>query len=82
MPAPDHTVDERRLMGPVSGLLWLAGAATAAAGWLLPGTPQGHPLLFWGLLALTVAYAAGCVTRAIPWERVSLGGRVVAIVAL
>jgi diguanylate cyclase (GGDEF)-like protein len=74
--------DERRLMGPVSGLLWLAGAATAVAGWLLPGAPHAHAALFWGLVALTVAYAAGCVTRAIPWHRASLGAHGVAVVSL
>jgi diguanylate cyclase (GGDEF)-like protein len=74
--------DERRLMGPVSGLLWLAGAATAAAGWLLPGAPHQHRGWFWGLVALTVAYAAACITRAIPWERVSLGGHAIAVTLL
>jgi diguanylate cyclase (GGDEF)-like protein len=69
-------------MGPVSGLLWLAGAATAAAGWLMPGSPHGHAALFWGLVALTVGYAAACVTRAIPWDRVSLSGHAVAVTAL
>ena len=69
-------------MGPVSGLLWLGGAATAAVGWLMPGTPQGHPVLFWLLVALTVAYAVACLTGAIPWQRVSLGGHAVAVTAL
>jgi diguanylate cyclase (GGDEF)-like protein len=74
--------DERRLMGPVSGLLWLAGGATAAAGRLLPGSPHEHAALFWGLVALTLAYAAACITGAIPWERVSLGGHAVAVTLL
>jgi diguanylate cyclase (GGDEF)-like protein len=74
--------DERRLMGPVSGLLWLAGAATAAAGWLLPGAPHAHGGWFWGLVALTVVYGAGCVSGAIPWQRVGLGGHALAVTAL
>jgi diguanylate cyclase (GGDEF)-like protein len=74
--------EERRLMGPVSGLLWLAGAGVAVVGWLLPGSPHDHVALFWGLVALTVVYSLACVTRLIPWERVSLGGHAVAVVTL
>ena len=74
--------EERRLMGPVSGLLWLAGAAVAVVGWLLPGSPHDHVALFWGLVALTVVYSLACITRLIPWERVSLGGHALAVVAL
>jgi diguanylate cyclase (GGDEF)-like protein len=74
--------EERRLMGPVSGLLWLAGAGVAAIGWLLPGSPHDHVALFWGLVALTVVYSLACITRVIPWERVSLGGHALAVVAL
>ena len=37
-------------------------------------------MLFWGLVALTVVYALACVTRLIPWERVSLGGHALAVV--
>jgi diguanylate cyclase (GGDEF)-like protein len=74
--------DERRLMGPVSGLLWLAGAATAALGWLLPSSPHENAVCFWGLFALTVAYGVACVTGAIPWQRVSFAGHAVAVTAL
>jgi diguanylate cyclase (GGDEF)-like protein len=74
--------EERRLMGPVSGLLWLAGAGVAVVGWLLPGSPHSHAGLFWGLLALTVVYALACVTRVIPWERAPLGGHALAVVLL
>jgi diguanylate cyclase (GGDEF)-like protein len=69
-------------MGPVSGWLWLAGAAVALAGRALPEAPSGHAGWFWGLLALTVVYAVGCITRLIPWERVSLGGHALAVAAL
>jgi diguanylate cyclase (GGDEF)-like protein len=74
--------EERRLMGPVSGLLWLAGAGVAVVGRLLPGAPRDHVALFWGLVALTVVYSLACVTRLIPWERVSLGGHALAVVTL
>jgi diguanylate cyclase (GGDEF)-like protein len=74
--------DERRLMGPVSGLLWLAGAATAAAGWALPGSSHAHAGWFWALVALTVAYAAGCITGAIPWRRASLPVHALAVTLL
>jgi diguanylate cyclase (GGDEF)-like protein len=69
-------------MGPVSGLLWLAGAAVAVAGWFLPDAPHDHPRLFWGLVALTVAYSVACVTRVIPWQRVSIGGHALAVMSL
>jgi diguanylate cyclase (GGDEF)-like protein len=74
--------DERRLMGPVSGLLWLAGVGVAVAGRLLPDSSKAHPVLFWGLVALTVVYAAGCITRLIPWQRVSLAGHAAAVALL
>lgn len=69
-------------MGPISGLLWLAGAGVAVAGWFVPGVERHHEGLFWGLVALTLVYAAGCVTRLIPWERASLAGHAVAVVVL
>ncbi len=69
-------------MGPVSGWLWLAGAAVAVAGRLLPDAPSGHDLWFWGLTALTVAYSLACITRTIPWERASIGRHALAVVGL
>jgi diguanylate cyclase (GGDEF)-like protein len=69
-------------MGPVSGWLWLAGAGVAAAGQAMPGTEQHHPWLFWAIVAITFAYALGCVTRLIPWERVSLTGHAIAVTTL
>src|SRR5688572_23920945 len=69
-------------MGPVSGLLWLAGVAVAVVGWLLPDAPHEHVALFWALVGLTVAYSVGCITRWIPWHRVGIGGHVAAVVTL
>jgi diguanylate cyclase (GGDEF)-like protein len=69
-------------MGPVSGWLWLAGAAVAVAGRVLPEAPMGHDGWFWGLVALTVVYALACITRAIPWQRVPVGGHAIAVAAL
>ena len=66
-------------MGPVSGWLWLAGAGVAVAAGCCPGHEQEHVSLFWGIVALTVAYALACVTRVIPWKRVSLGGHAIAV---
>jgi diguanylate cyclase (GGDEF)-like protein len=74
--------EERHLMGPVSGWLWLAGAAVAVMGRFLPGAPTGHDLWFWGLTALTVAYSLACITRTIPWERASLGRHALAVIGL
>jgi diguanylate cyclase (GGDEF)-like protein len=51
--------EERRLMGPVSGLLWLAGAGVAVIGWLLPGSPHDHVALFWGLVAASLWLTGG-----------------------
>ncbi|HEY6891914.1 MAG TPA: GGDEF domain-containing protein [Solirubrobacter sp.] len=69
-------------MGPVSGWLWLAGAGVAVVGQALSSREQAHPGWFWGLVALTVAYALGCVTRTIPWERASLTGHAIAVATL
>jgi diguanylate cyclase (GGDEF)-like protein len=69
-------------MGPVSGLLWLSAAAVAVACRFIPGAPHDHDALFWGLLALTTAYSLACITRAIPWQRVSIAGHALAILAL
>jgi diguanylate cyclase (GGDEF)-like protein len=69
-------------MGPVSGWLWLAGSGVAVAGWMLPGSPHDHAPLFWGLVALTVAYSIACITRLIPWHRVSIAGHAVAVFTL
>jgi diguanylate cyclase (GGDEF)-like protein len=69
-------------MGPVSGLLWLAGAAVAVAGRFLPGAPDHHDALFWGLVAITVGYSIGCITRLIPWERATMGAHALAVVTL
>ena len=67
-------------MGPVSGLLWLAAVAVAVVCHFLPGAPQEHVVLFWGLTGLTAAYAVACITRLIPWERASLGAHAAMIV--
>ncbi len=69
-------------MGPISGLLWLAAAAVAVVGRFLPGAPSTSEGWFWGLVALTVVYSIACVVRAIPWERVSIGGHALAILGL
>jgi diguanylate cyclase (GGDEF)-like protein len=75
-------MEERKLMGPVSGLMWLAGAGVAVAGWFMPGAPHAHVTLFWTLVALTVAYAVGCFTRVIQWYKASLGAHALAVVSL
>ena len=73
-------VEERRLMGPVSGLLWLAAVAVAVVCHFLPGAPQEHQALFWGLSAFTAAYSVACITRLIPWHRASLGAHAAMVV--
>jgi diguanylate cyclase (GGDEF)-like protein len=69
-------------MGPVSGLLWLSAAAVAIVCRFIPGAPDDHDALFWGLTAFTVVYSIACITRVIRWERVGLGGHALAILAL
>lgn len=68
-------------MGPVSGLLWLAAAAVAVLCRFVPGAPVGDETLFWGLAGVTVAYALACITRLIPWHKVSLRGHAIMVAA-
>ena len=48
----------------------------------LPASPRGHAALFWALVAVTVVYSLGCITRLIPWQRVPLWGHALAVTAL
>ncbi len=78
MPSPSShhgaqdVTDERALMGRTAGVLWIVGAVTAAVGALMPGSPDVDPRVFAALEVGVLAYAAGCLTGAIPWTRVSL----------
>ena len=67
-----HGIGDSRLMGPVSGLLWLTAGIAAAVCQLLPDMPGGHPLLAWSLIALVVVYGVACVRCVIPWERYTI----------
>ena len=58
------------------------GCGRGRRGRFLPGAPHEHAGLFWGLLAITVAYSVGCITRLIPWHRSGLAGHAVAVVSL
>ncbi|MDA0184485.1 GGDEF domain-containing protein [Solirubrobacter phytolaccae] len=69
-------------MGPVSGFLWLAAAAVAIVCRFLPGAPEDHDVAFWALAAFTVGYSLACITRLIPWQKVSIRGHAVAVVLL
>lgn len=66
-------------MGPVSGMLWLAAAAVAIVCRAVPGAPVDDDVLFWALAGITVAYGAACVTRLIPWQRVSIRGHAITV---
>ncbi|MBE2317582.1 GGDEF domain-containing protein [Solirubrobacter sp. CPCC 204708] len=68
-------------MGPVSGLLWLAATVVAVVCRFVPGAPDGHDALFWGLAGFTAAYSVACITRLIPWHRVSIEGHAITVVA-
>ncbi|WP_259310890.1 GGDEF domain-containing protein [Capillimicrobium parvum] len=73
--------DERLIMGRWSGALWLLAGAVGAAGQAMPGVPHDHAWLAWTLIAISVVYGAACLTGVIPWERVSYGGHLAAIIA-
>jgi len=80
MNAHEHGFGDRRLMGPVSGFLWLTAAAAAIVCQLLPGTPREHPLILWGLIALVLVYGVACVRSWIPWERMTLAHHSAAVI--
>jgi hypothetical protein len=76
-----HGFGDRRLMGPVSGFLWLTAAAAAIVCQLLPGTPREHPFIVWGLIALVLVYGVACVRSWIAWERMTLTHHSIAVIA-
>ena len=68
-------------MGPVSGLLWLAGAGVAVVGWFAARARRTTtPRCSGALSPSRSSYSLACITRLIPWERVSLGGHALAVV--
>ena len=69
-------------MGPVSGWLWLAAVAVAIACRMIPRGPTSDAAVFWGLAGFTAVYALACITRLIPWHRVSIGGHAIAVALL
>jgi diguanylate cyclase (GGDEF)-like protein len=79
MSSRDHGVGDSRLMGPVSGLLWLTAGIAAAICQALPGMPGTRPGLAWALIAIVVAYGLGCLRGWIPWERAGLRHHAVAV---
>jgi diguanylate cyclase (GGDEF)-like protein len=76
----DHAVGDSRLMGPVSGLLWLTAGIAAAVCQMLPGTADRAPALAWALILLVVAYGVACVRGWIAWEKASLRHHACAVV--
>ncbi len=79
MSSRDHGVGDSRLMGPVSGLLWLTAGIAAAICQALPGMPGTRPVLAWALIALVIAYGLACLRGWIPWERAELRHHAVAV---
>jgi diguanylate cyclase (GGDEF)-like protein len=80
MSARDYGVGDSRLMGPVSGLLWMTAGIAAAVVQPLPGTPHAHAALAWGLITLILVYGLACVRGWIDWDGRSLRHHAVAIV--
>jgi diguanylate cyclase (GGDEF)-like protein len=81
MSARDYGVGDSRLMGPVSGLLWMTAGIAAAVVQPFPGTPQAHRALAWGLIALILVYGVACVRGWIDWERRTLYHHAIAVTA-
>jgi diguanylate cyclase (GGDEF)-like protein len=75
----NHGVGDGRLMGPVSGLLWLTAGIAAAVCQALPGMPGTRPALAWALIALVVVYGVACLRGWIPWDRAGLRHHAVAV---
>jgi hypothetical protein len=80
MSTREHGIGDSRLMGPVSGLLWLTAGIAAAVCQALPGMPGTHPETAWALIVLVVFYGVACVRCWIPWERYSLRHHACAVV--
>lgn len=77
----DHAVGDSRLMGPVSGLLWLTAGIAAAVCQVLPGMPARSGAVAWTLIVVVVLYGVACVRGWIAWDRASLRGHACAVVA-
>jgi hypothetical protein len=61
MSVRDYGIGDSRLLGPVSGLLWITAAIAAVVVQPFPGTPEKHMVLTWSLIALILVYGVACV---------------------
>jgi diguanylate cyclase (GGDEF)-like protein len=77
----EHGVGDSRLMGPVSGLLWMTAGIAAAVVQPLPGTPHEHRALAWLLIGVVLAYGIACVRGWIDWNGRSLHAHAAAVTA-
>jgi diguanylate cyclase (GGDEF)-like protein len=77
----DRGVGDSRLMGPVSGLLWLTAGIAAAVCQVLPGVPGRAPVVAWTLIFVVVLYGVACVRGWIAWEKATLRHHACAVVA-
>ena len=77
----DRGVGDSRLMGPVSGLLWLTAGIAAAVCQALPGMPGRAPVVAWALILVVVVYGFACVRGWIAWEKAMLRHHACAVVA-
>lgn len=64
-------------MGRIAGGMWLLAAAVSAAGLLLPGPSERHPVVVLAMSAGIGVYAAGCLSGLIPWDRTPMWGHAV-----
>jgi diguanylate cyclase (GGDEF)-like protein len=81
MSVRENGVGDSRLMGPVSGLLWITAGIAAAVVQPLPGMPQEHAVLAWSLITLILVYGLACVRGWIDWESRTLRHHALAIIA-
>src|SRR5919107_5727518 len=81
MSVRDQGVGDSRLMGPVSGLLWMTAGLAAAVVQPLPGTPHAHATLAWLLIAVVLVYGVACVRGWIDWVGRPLRAHAVAVTA-
>ena len=77
----DRGVGDSRLMGPVSGLLWLTAGIAAAICQVLPEMPGRAPVVAWTLIFVVVLYGVACVRGWIAWEKATLCHHACAVVA-
>jgi diguanylate cyclase (GGDEF)-like protein len=74
--------DERPLMAPTAGVLWIVAAVAAGVAQLLPGSPDVIVWLFAALEAFVILYGLSCIRGVVPWTTVPMLGHALSLAAL